>query len=213
MLWQGAAFVAARLLLLVSTVVLARFLGPSEYGLISFGLVIVTALNVVSDIGVSQALVYLPDRRRLVDSALVIGVVGSLLLGALWVAAVPVLLDALAELGRGLGRGLVAVVLALMGFGAWSLVWAEITGAVAYAVICWLMVSHRPGPFREWWNRQEMRTLLRFGIPTALNGGLATAVQNVDYLVIITTLGTASLGYYFVGFRIPELVIISVFTE
>ena len=98
-----------------------------------------------------------------------------------------------------------------MGFGAWSLVWAEITGAVAYAVICWLMVSHRPGPFREWWNRQEMRTLLRFGIPTALNGGLATAVQNVDYLVIITTLGTASLGYYFVGFRIPELVIISVF--
>ena len=252
MLWQGAAFVAARLLLLVSTVVLARFLGPSEYGLISFGLVIVTALNVVSDIGVSQALVYLPDRRRLVDSALVIGVVGSLLLGALWVAAVPVLLDALghsgstalqlqllalvlvitsigqvpdailrkrlqfsrrlpAELGRGLGRGLVAVVLALMGFGAWSLVWAEITGAVAYAVICWLMVSHRPGPFREWWNRQEMRTLLRFGIPTALNGGLATAVQNVDYLVIITTLGTASLGYYFVGFRIPELVIISVF--
>ena len=101
--------------------------------------------------------------------------------------------------------------LALMGFGAWSLVWAEITGAVAYAVICWLMVSHRPGPFREWWNRQEMRTLLRFGIPTALNGGLATAVQNVDYLVIMTTLGTASLGYYFVGFRIPELVVVSAF--
>jgi PST family polysaccharide transporter len=251
MLWQGAAFVLARLLLLVSTVVLARFLGPSEYGLISFGLVIVTALNVVSDIGVSQALVYLPDRRRLVDSALVIGVVGSLVLGALWVVAVPFLLDALghpgndlqlqllalvlvitsigqvpdailrkrllfsrrlpAELGRGLGRGLVAVVLALMGFGAWSLVWAEITGAVAYAVICWLMVSHRPGPFREWWNRSEMRTLLRFGVPTAVNGGLATAVQNIDYLVIVTTLGTTSLGYYFVGFRIPELVIISVF--
>ena len=249
--WQGAAFVLARLLLLVSTVLLARFLGPSDYGLISFGLTMVAALNVVSDIGVSQALVYLPDNRKLVDTALLIGVSGSVVLMALWIGIVPTLVDAMghpsgalqlqvlsvvlvittigqvpdavlrkrlqfarrmpAEIGRGLGRGAVAVALALLGFGAWSLVWAEIVGAVAYAVVCWVMVSHRPGPLREWPDRARSRTLLRFGVPTALNGGLAVAVQNVDYLVVVSMLGTASLGYYFVGFRIPELVIISVF--
>ncbi len=36
-------------------------------------------------------------------------------------------------------------------------------------------------------------------------------VLNVDYLVVVSMLGTASLGYYFVGFRIPELLVLSVF--
>ncbi len=249
--WQGAAFVLARLTLLASTVVLARVLGPSDYGLISFGLTIVTALNVVSDFGASQAIVYLPRTPRRIDTALAQGILGSLLLVVLWVVSVPFLLDWLdepddalmlqvlslvlvftsigqvpdavlrkslqfqkrlpGEMARGLTRGVVAITLALSGFGAWSLVWAEIAGSIAYAIVCWIMVDHRPGPIRHWVDPDEMRTILDFGFPAAVNGGLATVVLNVDYFVVISTLGAASLGYYFVGFRIPELVILSVF--
>ncbi len=249
--WQGAAFVLARLSLLASTVVLARVLGPSDYGLIAFGLTVVTALNVVSDFGASQAIVYLPRLPRRIDAALAQGILGSVLLVALWVVAVPFLLDWLdkpddtlmlqvlslvliftsigqvpdavlrkslqfqkrlpGEMARGLSRGVVAITLALVGFGAWSLVWAEIVGSIAYAIVCWIMVDHRPGPIRRWFDLEEIRTLLGFGFPAAINGGLATVVLNVDYFVIISTLGATALGYYFVGFRIPELVVLSVF--
>jgi PST family polysaccharide transporter len=249
--WQGAAYVLARLLLLVSTAVLARVLGPADFGFIAFGLVIVTTLNVVSDVGVSQALVYLPASQRVVDTALAVGVTASVLLGLAWVAVVPwvvgllgrpesaLMLQVLAvvlvvttlgqvpdavlrkslqfsrrmpgELTRGLARGLVAIGLALAGFGAWSLVWAEIAGAVGFAVVSWLMVRHRIGSWRRWFDRGEVRSLLRFGVPTALNGGLNTVVLNIDYLVVVAVLGQAALGGYFVGFRIPELVVVSAF--
>ena len=59
--------------------------------------------------------------------------------------------------------------------------------------------------------REEARELLGFGIPAAANGALNSVVLNVDYLVIATALGSAAVGVYFVGFRIPELVVLSVF--
>jgi len=48
-------------------------------------------------------------------------------------------------------------------------------------------------------------------VPASLNGLLSTAAQNVDYLVVAWLLGSVALGSYFVGFRIPELVVVSVF--
>jgi PST family polysaccharide transporter len=250
-LWQAVAFLTARLTLLASTVVLARMLGPEDYGTISLALVVVLALNVVADLGVSQAIVYLPASTRRTDAALGTALVGSATMALAWVAVAPsvarwlgrpeaaTMMQVLAlvlvltsvgqvpdavlrkqlqfskrlpgELLRGLGRGVIAIVLALLGFGAWSLVWAEVVGAAAYAVVSWLMLARRPAPLRAWPARDEVRPLLRFGLPTALNGGLNTAVLNVDYLVVAGTLGTTSLGLYFVGFRIPELLVLSVF--
>ena len=98
------------------------------------------------------------------------------------------------ELGRGLARGLVAIGLALAGFGAWSLVWAEIAGAVALrrglladGAAPDRQLAQVVGPGRD-------ATLLRFGVPTALNGGLATVVLNVDYLVWWRLLGAGGAG-------------------
>ena len=53
-----------------------------------------------------------------------------------------------------------AIVLVTSGFGAWSLVWAEVLGAAGYAVVSWAMLARRPGPLRQWFDRGELRPLL-----------------------------------------------------
>ncbi len=249
--WQSTAFVLARLTLLASTIVLARALGPADYGIISLALTIVVAVGIICDLGMSQAVVYLPRNDRRTDSALGGALFGSLSSAVLWVIVAPIALrltghaelivpvsvlalvlvltavgqvpDAVlrkqlqfsrrlpGEMARGLGRGGVAIALALSGYGVWSLVWAEVVGAGAYALVSWLMLGRAPGSPRHWLDRGELRQLLRFGVPASLNGLLATAAQNVDYLVVAWMLGSVALGSYFVGFRIPELVVVSVF--
>jgi lipopolysaccharide exporter len=248
--WQALAFGGARLSVLASTIVLARYLGPSDFGFISFAVVLVMAVTIVSDAGVSQALVYLETTRQLVGSALVIAVVSSLGLALLWVLVAPpvaaryghddrglmlatlaavIVVTAMAlvpdavlrrrlqfarrlpgEIARGVGRGGVAIVLAVLGFGPWALVIGEIAGALAYAVVASAM-AYTSGLRAARGTRDDARRLLRFGLPASANGVLATAVSNVDYVVVASVLGTSAVGVYLVGFRIPELVVLSVF--
>lgn len=250
-LWQALAFGGARLSLLLSTIVLARVLGPTDFGLVALAVVMVLALTVVADLGVSQALVYQPLTRRRLGTATLLALGGSATLALVWAVSAPlvasatghagnglmlaslgavIVLTALgqvpdavlrrelkfsrrlpAEISRGLGRGVVAIVLALNGFGPWSLVIGEIAGAAAFAVVSWVMAAPALPPVREWADAQQARNLLGFGAPAALNGALATAVLNVDYVIVAGMLGSTAVGIYFVGFRVPELLVLSVF--
>lgn len=249
--WQALAFGAAKLSLLVSTVVLARVLGPDDYGFVALAAVLVLSVTVVADLGASQALVYLPRSPRRLGAAVVIGLAGSSLLALVWVVVSPLVATKLghadwgamvatlaavivltslgmapdailrkdlrfsrrlpAELARGLTRGGVAIGLVLAGVGPWSLVWGEVSGAAAFALMSWVMAAPELGPARGWFDRSEQRALLSFGLPAALNGALATAVLNVDYVIIGAALGTTAVAIYLVGFRIPEMLVLSVF--
>lgn len=250
-LWQGVAFGTAKLSLLVSTVVLARVLGPDDYGFVALATVLALSLTVIADLGASQALVYLPQAPRRLGAAIVLGLAGSSVLALLWVGASPwvaselghedsaamvatlgavIVLTAFgqapdailrkqlrfsrrlpAELARGLTRAGVAIGLVLSGAGPWSLVWGEVLGAAAFALTSWAMAAPNLGPSRAWFDRSEHRAILSFGLPAALNGALATAVLNVDYVILGATLGTTAVGIYLVGFRIPEMLVLSVF--
>lgn len=95
----------------------------------------------------------------------------------------------------------VAVVLALLGFGAWSLAWSRVaTNAVAAAVIFALVKErYRPG-----FNRAHARSLLAFGLPLAGSSLLVLAVLNVDYIVVGKLLGTEALGFYLLAFNLSS---------
>lgn len=249
--WQGLGFGIAKLSMLASTIVMARVLGPDDYGFVAFAVVLVLAVTVVADLGASQAVVYLPQSAERFGAACVLAAGSSSTLALLWVVGSPfvasylgrpddVLMigtlglvivltslgqppDALlrkelkfsrrlpAELARGLSRGGVAIGLVLAGTGPWALVWGEVAGAAAFAVTSWVVAAPRLGTPCSWLKRGHRRTILAFGIPVALNGGLATAVANVDYVIIGSLLGTSAVGLYLVGFRIPELLVNSVF--
>jgi PST family polysaccharide transporter len=77
LVWQGLSFFAGKLLVLASTVILARLLTPTDFGVVAIALVFITYADVVTDLGVAQALVFLPLARRRTDAALTVCLLGS----------------------------------------------------------------------------------------------------------------------------------------
>jgi PST family polysaccharide transporter len=56
-LWNGATFATGKVLVLVTTVVLARLLTPEDFGLVGIGLLVIGYLDLFNDFGVSAAVV------------------------------------------------------------------------------------------------------------------------------------------------------------
>jgi lipopolysaccharide exporter len=95
--WQGLSFVLGRLLVLVATVILARVLGPTDFGLVSLALVFVGFVSVMADFGVAQALIYRQHSPRAADAALACTVVSGVLLGAVTAVAAPLVARAMGD--------------------------------------------------------------------------------------------------------------------
>jgi PST family polysaccharide transporter len=70
--WQGLSYLSTKVLALATTVLLAHLLAPEAFGLVTFSIVFVTYAEVVTELGVAQALIYLPRDRRYQQGALLI---------------------------------------------------------------------------------------------------------------------------------------------
>jgi len=111
-----------------------------------------------------------------------------------------------AELADAVVRGGVGIVLALEGFGAWSLVLGYLAGSIALCAVLWILVPWRP-QFRP--RRAHLPQMLRFG-GTLTGVNIIAAIQsNTDYVFIGRFLGATDLGLYTLGFRLPELLILN----
>lgn len=75
-LWSAASFGASKLLVFVTTLVMARILVPEDFGVVAVGLAIVSFLEVALDLGVGSALVYEQERgiTRRVQTAFTVNV-------------------------------------------------------------------------------------------------------------------------------------------
>lgn len=249
--WQALSFFAGKALVLVSTAILARLLAANAFGVVALALVFITYADVVTDLGLAQALVFFPVDRRRNDAALMVCLAVSGAFVALAMLAAPLVAsffghpevtgmfrvlslsllvratgqvpDALlrkslrfrprtiAELGRALVQGAVSVVLAFSGYGPWAIIDGYLVGCIVWSVLLWRAVAYRPN--RSVWRLRGagLSPLLRFGAPAAGTALLLCLVFNIDYLIVGRLLGATALAYYTLGFRIPELVIISVF--
>ncbi len=73
---------------LVTTLVLARLLFPEDFGLVALAMVFITYADSVADLGVAQAMVYLPRTAENVRAALLSALgFGVLLAGGAWLGA------------------------------------------------------------------------------------------------------------------------------
>ncbi len=108
-------------------------------------------------------------------------------------------------------QGALSVTLAVAGYGPWAIIDGYLAGCVIWSLLLWAAVPYRPG--LSFWRVRGagLRPLLQFGAPAAGTALLLCLVFNVDYLIVGRLLGASALAYYTLGFRIPELVIISVF--
>lgn len=82
-LWTYLAAAGSKLLILVSTVILARVLLPAEFGQVGIALLVISYIDTVGDLGVSSALIY--EREKPEEAANVTFIV-SLTMGLLWFA-------------------------------------------------------------------------------------------------------------------------------
>ncbi|WP_167586275.1 lipopolysaccharide biosynthesis protein [Kineococcus rubinsiae] len=87
--WQGAAYVGGKAVVAVSTVVLARLLAPEAFGVVALATVFISYADVVSDLGVAQAVIYRPGVAGVVRAATACSLLFGLFLsgGALLLAA------------------------------------------------------------------------------------------------------------------------------
>jgi len=111
------------------------------------------------------------------------------------------------ELARSLTKAIVAIWLAAEGFGAYSLVWAQIAATIVGVIGYWIVTPWRPRPVIDF---SLSRSLLGYGGQIVLIGLMGQAAQNVDYIFISREIGTAAVGVYTVAFRLPELVVLTV---
>ncbi len=102
------------------------------------------------------------------------------------------------------GRYLIAIPLAVVGFGAWSLVWGQLIG-VSLEVVLLLVLSHwRP---RVGWSRTAARRLIAYASQVSVLEWLAALGLNLDYVLVGHFLGGAVLGLYVLAFKLPDTTI------
>lgn len=87
--WAYASFASGKLLVFISTIILARLLVPEHFGLMAICLIAIQYLDILNSAGVGSALIQRRDRiEEAANAALAIGVMsGTLLFGVAWVSA------------------------------------------------------------------------------------------------------------------------------
>ena len=110
----------------------------------------------------------------------------------------------LPNLVRNAGKGVVAIVLAWLGFGAYSLIWGQVAGVGLAVIAFWFAVPWQPATR---FVMAHVRPLLSYGLRMISINFLSVLSANLDYLFIGRYLGAAPLGVYTLAFRIPDLLI------
>jgi O-antigen/teichoic acid export membrane protein len=243
--WSYASNYSGKLLVFISTAVLARLLLKEDFGIAAYALVVIGLLEVLEGLGVGPAIIYHRTDPKKLDTAFWMGLaVGFLLFGLTWFVAAPLagtffqdaravpitralgfefVIGAFAlvhaatltkklafgrkfipDMSRSVSKGVASIVLALLGFGAWSLILGHLVGVLVQTVAYWIVVPWRPAFHFQ---PKAARSFLSYGISIASIEALGVLILNMDYLVIGRFMGAAALGVYTLAFRVPELLV------
>lgn len=100
--------------------------------------------------------------------------------------------------------GLVGIIMALMGFGVWSLVGQQLSNSLIQVIVLWIASDWRPG-FQ--FSKHHFKDLFSFGINVVGMNVLDFINSRADDFLIGYFLGPVKLGYYSVAYRIMTIVI------
>lgn len=109
------------------------------------------------------------------------------------------------ELSLAIVKGAVSLVLAYLGFGAWSLVWGHLAGVGIRTALLWAVVPWRPTlrlPL------DLFKPMLAYGRGIIIVNVLAAITHHADLAVVGRLLGTTALGLYQMASKIPEMTVI-----
>lgn len=110
------------------------------------------------------------------------------------------------SLGLILG-GVVGIVLAVTGYGAWAIVWQAIVLAAGKSLVLWTSTRWRPLMRFSW---SALRSYFGIGSKMMLTSFLNTVFLNIYSFFIGHSVGLASLGYYTQGDKWSKMGITSI---
>ncbi len=101
-------------------------------------------------------------------------------------------------------KAVVAITLALKGFGVWSLVWGQLAGVATWTIALWTVVGWRPDARVPW---DLVWPMLRYGGGVVAVNALAALLHHIDLVIVGRIAGAAALGVYQLAYKIPEVLI------
>jgi PST family polysaccharide transporter len=100
------------------------------------------------------------------------------------------------------GQGLASIILAIYGYGVWSLVYGRL---ITVFISCILFILKVRFPLKPLFKKKEAYELFSFGSGVSLANILNYSATNIDYLVIGKLLTPADLGLYTKAYNIMTL--------
>jgi len=97
----------------------------------------------------------------------------------------------------------IAIVMALMGFGVWSLVFQRVLGVFSLVIIHTVTSTWRP----QWrFSKVSFKKIFGFGIYTTGTSIFNYLTRNIDYWIIGKMLGSQSLGIYTMAYNVTYVI-------
>lgn len=112
-----------------------------------------------------------------------------------------------ADLTRSTTKSVGTVILALAGLGAWSLVWSQLAAVLIFSLLIMVAFKWRPS---FTWSAAAARRQLSFGGHYSASLALGSVAKDLDYVLVGAILTPAALGWYTMGFRLPDLAIMGI---
>ena len=245
--WNSIGLIIDNGLHIIVKLILARLLLPEEFGIIGFAVVFTGMIRVLSDMGMSAALIQRKDEELKpidYDTAFWAGIVWGLFLATIItfvvtpiaasffnepllktiipVLAITFLLKPLTTvhivnitreldfkrivLPRNISRitaAVIAIIMALMGYGVWSLVFQRVLTNLFLAVIYSFVSDWRP---KIRFSLISFRKIFSFGVYTTGTKVFNYLTGNIDYLLIGKMLGAQQLGVYSLAYNLTYIV-------
>jgi lipopolysaccharide exporter len=107
-----------------------------------------------------------------------------------------------AQLTQTFVYAIVAIALAALGLGVWSMVVGRMVSAVVHVTASLVFTPYRVRPV---FDRKVMLDAFASGRGFLVQGGVAYVGENVDYLAVGRLLGAAPLGIYSMAYRLGEV--------
>lgn len=245
--WNYATYIGSKLMVFVTTIILARLLSPEDFGLLALGMILINYLDTVDGLGIGDALIYKQnEQEHAYNVAFVLNLLAGIVIttigffaapliskffneprvtGILQILSLSYLISGIGSLlasrfrkeldfrskfvvsiGKAIIKGGVSVVLALTGFGVWSLVWGQLAGVIASTGLYWIRSGWMP---KFEFDLAIARSLFGYGWQMILVDVFGMIYKNVDYIIVGYLIGAEQLGFYTMGYRLPEMIIMN----
>lgn len=116
----------------------------------------------------------------------------------------------LATFGGTFISGVVGVGLAIRGFGAWALVFQNLSNQFIDTFILWITVKWRP---KFVFSKERFKTLFSFGYKLLLTSIIDTTYNQLRQLVMGKKYSSSDLAYYNQGYKYPSLIVVNIDTS